>query len=173
MKAQDMEIFELSTPHHVEYLELDPDSAGAGQWRGGYGTRSRFRFLGEGVRGSTLGDDSAAEGAVPGQGLFGGHDGGLNTLRLTLPDGTVRDWGSKEAVAIPTGTLCDSNHGGGAGYGDPLARDPRLVVDEVREGLLTAARAREVYGVAVRDDASGYDEAETERLRAVAVGGAR
>ena len=94
MKSQDMEIFELSTPHHVEYLELDPDSAGAGEWRGGYGTRTRFRFLGQGVRGSTLGDDSAAEGAVPAQGLFGGHDGGLNTLRLTLPDGKRRATGA-------------------------------------------------------------------------------
>jgi N-methylhydantoinase B len=165
MKSQDMEIFELSTPHLVEYVELDTDSAGAGRWRGGYGTRARFRFLGQGVRGSTLGDDSEAEGAAPAQGLFGGHDGGLNTLRLTLPDGTVRDWGSKEAVAIPTGTICDSIHGGGAGYGDPLLRDPGLVVDEVREGLLTPGRARDVFGVAVHDDGSGHDPAETARLR--------
>jgi N-methylhydantoinase B len=165
MKAQDMEIFELSTPHHVEYVELDPDSAGAGRWRGGYGTRARFRFLGEGVRGATLGDDSAAEGAAPAVGLFGGHDGALNTLRLTFPDGTVRDWGSKEAVAIPRGTVCDSIHGGGAGYGDPFAREPARVVDEVREGLLSVGRAREVYGVAVRDDGSGHDERATRLLR--------
>ena len=51
MKSQDMEIFELSTPHLVEYVELDPTPPGAGTWRGGYGTRARFRFLGEGVRG--------------------------------------------------------------------------------------------------------------------------
>ena len=165
MKSQDMEIFELSTPHHVEYLELAPDSEGAGQWRGGYGTRTRFRFLGDNVRGATLGDDSEAEGAVPAQGLFGGHDGGLNTLRLTMLDGTVRDWGSKEAVSIPTGTICHSIHGGGAGYGDPLLRDPRRVVEEVREGLLSPGRAREVYGVAVLADGSGHDEAQTARLR--------
>jgi N-methylhydantoinase B len=77
----------------------------------------------------------------------------------------VRDWGSKEAVAIPTGTICDSIHGGGAGYGDPLLRDPGLVVDEVREGLLTPGRARDVFGVAVHDDGSGHDPAETARLR--------
>jgi N-methylhydantoinase B len=167
MKSQDMEIFELSTPHLVEYIELDTDSAGPGQWRGGYGTRARFRFMGDQVRGSTLGDDSAAEGAVSAQGLFGGHDGGLNTLRLTLPDGTTRDWGSKEAVEIPQGTICESIHGGGAGYGDPLRRDPAVVIDEVREGLLTADRAREVYGVAVHADGSGHDERETSRLHAV------
>lgn len=165
MKSQDMEIFELSTPHHVEYVELDPDSAGAGRWRGGYGTRARFRFDGERVRGSTLGDDSAAEGAAPARGLFGGHDGSLNTLRLTFPDGSERDWGSKEAVAIPKGTVCDSIHGGGAGYGDPHERDPERVVAEVREGLLSGAAARDLYGVAVHLDGSGHDARETARLR--------
>lgn len=165
MKSQDMEIFELSTPHIVEHVELDTDSAGAGRWRGGYGTRARFRFEGVGVRGSTLGDDSAAEGAAPARGLFGGHDGGLNTLRLSMPDGGVRDWGSKEAVAIPRGTICDSIHGGGAGYGDPFERDPEMVVGEVREGLLSVERAREAYGVVVAADGGGYDREQTARLR--------
>lgn len=165
MKSQDMEIFELSTPHLVDYVELDTDSAGAGEWRGGYGTRTRFRFEGEGVRGSTLGDDSAAEGAAPAQGLFGGSDGGLNVLHLTFPDGSERDWGSKEAVQIPQGAVCVSNHGGGAGYGDPLRRDPELVVAEVREGLLSVERAREVYGVAVAAGGSGHEESETTGLR--------
>jgi N-methylhydantoinase B len=166
MKSQDMEIFELSTPHLVEYVELDTDSAGAGRWRGGYGTRARFRFLGQGVRGSTLGDDSEAEGAAPAQGLFGGHDGGLNTLRLTLPDGTVRDWGSKEIVHdIPIGTICVARNGGGGGYGDPHEREAALVLEEVRDGLLSVAKARASYGVAVLDDLSAVDEAETARLR--------
>jgi hypothetical protein len=39
------------------------------------------------------------------------------------------------------------------------------VVDEVREGLLTPARARDVFGVAVHEDGSGHDPAETARLR--------
>jgi N-methylhydantoinase B len=170
MKAQDMEIFELSTPHLVDYVELDTDSAGPGEYRGGYGTRTRFRFDGLGVRGSTLGDDSKAEGAAPAQGLFGGHDGTLNELRLTFPDGEVRDWGSKEAVQIPQGTVCESNHGGGAGYGDPLRRDPVRVAGEVREGLLSAERARDVYGVALGPD-GGQDAEETARLRAAGANG--
>ncbi len=166
MRSQDMEIFELSTPHIVDWVELETDSAGAGEWRGGYGTRTRFRFEGEGVRGSTIGDDSEAEGAAPAQGLFGGEDGRLNVLRLTEPDGSERDWGSKEGVQIPQGTVCVSNHGGGAGYGDPGKRDPELVVREVREGLLSGKRAREVYGVAVDAEGAGHEREETERLRA-------
>ena len=36
---------------------------------------------------------------------------------------------------------------GGAGYGDPLARDPQMVLRDVSEGWETRERAREVYGV--------------------------
>jgi N-methylhydantoinase B len=165
LRAQDVEIFELSTPHIIDYNELDVDSAGAGEWRGGYGTRCRFRFYGHDVRGATLGDDVAAEGAAPAQGLFGGHDGGLNALRLHLPDGSTRDWGSKEAVAIPAGTACELMHGGGAGYGDPLRRSPSAVLEEVRAGLLTPERASSVYGLAVDKSGHGYAETAARRLR--------
>lgn len=36
---------------------------------------------------------------------------------------------------------------GGGGYGDPLERDPALVARDVELGIISGARAREVYGV--------------------------
>lgn len=65
MRSPDMEMFELSTPHLVHYNEYLPDSAGAGEWRGGYGTKSSWTFYGENEAGTTIGDDVAAEGADP------------------------------------------------------------------------------------------------------------
>ena len=37
--------------------------------------------------------------------------------------------------------------GSGGGYGDPRERDPELVRADVRNGLLSPQRARDVYGV--------------------------
>lgn len=166
MRSPDMEMFELSSPHFMLEYEYLPDSAGAGEWRGGYGTKSRWRCYGENELGVTIGDDVAAEGASPAPGLFGGEPGGLNELRLHYPDGTVKEWGSKEIVfPIPVGTVCESLNGGGGGYGDPRRRDPKRVLAEVRDGLLSIEKARASYGVAVRDDLSGIDEEETRRLR--------
>ena len=147
MRSPDMEMFELSTPHLVHYCEYLPDSAGHGEWRGGYGTRSSWTFYGEGETGTTIGDDVAAEGADPAEGLFGGGPGGLNELRLRFPDGSTREWGSKEIIEhIPPGTVCEAVNGGGGGYGDARRRDPELVLAEVRDGLLSpdgrAARLR-------------------------------
>ena len=166
MRSPDMEMFELSSPHFMEYYEYLPDSAGAGEWRGGLGTTSSWRFYGLDELGVTIGDDSASEGADPAPGLFGGEPAGLNELRLVLPDGSVREWGSKEIVhGIPPGTVCIARNGGGGGYGDPRRRDPRKVLAEVRDGLLSVAKARSSYGVAVLDGGREIDEAETARLR--------
>ncbi len=167
MRSPDMEMFELSTPHFMEQYEYLPDSAGAGEWRGGLGTVSRWRFYGVDELGVTIGDDVKAEGADPAPGLFGGEPAGLNELRLHYPDGTVKDWGSKEIVfGIPEGTICEALNGGGGGYGDPRRRDAQKVWEEVRDGLLTPEKARASYGVAILADGSGVDEAETARLRA-------
>jgi N-methylhydantoinase B/oxoprolinase/acetone carboxylase alpha subunit len=54
---------------------------------------------------------------------------------------------------------------GGGGFGDPCARDPKAVRDDVLDGLITAEQARRDYGVAI-DAAGEVDHAETGRLRA-------
>jgi N-methylhydantoinase B len=166
MRSPDLEMFELSSPHTMEYYEYLPDSAGAGEWRGGLGTRSAWSFYGEDELGVTIGDDVVHEGAEAPPGLFGGGPGSLNDLRLHYPDGSEKLWGSKEIVyGIPPGTLCESLNGGGGGYGDPHRRSPEKVVAEVRDGLVSVEAARELYGVAVGDGWT-VDEEETRRLRA-------
>ena len=90
--------------------------------------------------GTTIGDDVAAEGADPAEGLFGGGPGGLNELHLRFPDGSTREWGSKEIIEqIPPGTVCESVNGGGGGYGDARRRDPRA---RARRGARRPAVAR-------------------------------
>jgi N-methylhydantoinase B len=164
MRSPDVEMFELSSPHFLLEYEYLPDSAGAGEWRGGYGTRSAWRIDGEDEFGVTIGEDAASEGAHPCAGLFGGEHGTLNELVLRYPDGTVKDWGSKEIVfGIPPGTVVESRNGGGGGYGDPHRRDPETVLEEVLDGMLSVEKARVSYGVAVRDGAIDWDE--TARLR--------
>lgn len=155
MRSPDPEMFELASPHFLEYHEYLPDSAGAGEWRGGLGTRSAWRCYGENEVGVTIGDDVISEGAEAAQGLFGGHDAGRNQILVELPDGTTHAWGSKELFALPVGSVVRSESGGGAGYGDPLRRPAGLVLTEVRDGLVSPERARSGYGVAVVGDPAG------------------
>ena len=55
---------------------------------------------------------------------------------------------------------------GGAGYGDPLERDPRAVGDDIDKGLVSEWAAEHVYHVAYDPERHRVDGPETERLRA-------
>jgi N-methylhydantoinase B len=166
MRAPDPEMFELTSPHFLEYHEYLPDSAGAGEFRGGMGTRSAWVSYGENQHGVTLGDNVRSEGAVPARGLFGGKDSGLNEMTVTFPDGTTHQWGSKEIISLPPGSRIESLLGGGAGYGDPFNRPAEKVLAEVRDGILSVEKARTDYGVVLTADASAVDTAQTTALRA-------
>ena len=56
---------------------------------------------------------------------------------------------------------------GGAGYGDPLDRDPELVRHRVREGWTSLEKARDVYGVVLDTKPEKYvvDYEATKKLR--------
>lgn len=165
MRSPDIEMFEMTSPHTFEYHEYDPDSAGAGHWRGGMGTRSAWRVDGKNAHGVTLGEASECEGAQPGRGLDGGEDSSLNIMQLQLPDGSVRDWGSKELVETPTGTVIVSICGGGAGHGHPHLRPVEKVLQEVRDEITSVEKARESYGVVVDPETLELDEDATNVLR--------
>lgn len=46
---------------------------------------------------------------------------------------------------------------GGAGYGDPLRREPELVVADVAAGVIRAEQARQIYGVVLNARSGGAD----------------
>lgn len=165
MRSPDVEMFELTSPHFLEFHEYDSDSAGAGQWRGGLGTRSAWRIEGINAHGVTLGEGMASEGATPGRGLLGGEDSGLNVMELRLPNGENLAWGSKEFIGTPTGSVVLSLCGGGAGYGNPYLRPVANVLQEVRDEITSIEKARESYGVVINPESLTVDEEETANLR--------
>ena len=54
------------------------------------------------------------------------------------------------------------------GYGDPVEREPALVLDDVLDGFTSLEQAREIYRVAIDPETMTLDEEETARLRAAA-----
>jgi N-methylhydantoinase B len=57
-----------------------------------------------------------------------------------------------------------ATYSGGGGWGDPIDRDPQRVERDVSLGYVSAAVARNTYGV-VLDDAGRVDDAGTDALR--------
>jgi N-methylhydantoinase B len=159
---QDYEMFEQQTPHLLLEHEYWTDSAGAGQWRGGLGVETRFRIGGENTRVVTFGDGDVE----PAFGLFAGKNATLNKIELQYPDGRVYQTTSKDLVEnVPAGTVLFQQAGGGGGYGDPFCRDPELVAREVKNGIISIDKAKDLYGVVIRADTLELDKSGTEKLR--------
>jgi N-methylhydantoinase B len=140
---QDYEMFEQQTPHLLLKHEYVTDSAGAGQWRGGLGVETQFIIGSDDTQFVTFGDGDFE----PAFGLFGGHGSILNIIELTYPDGTKVVPKNKDLImGVPKGTLYHQVAGGGGGYGDPSRRDRAKLRQEVRNGVISPATARDVYG---------------------------
>jgi len=162
--AQDYEMFEIQDPHFLLKHEYWTDSAGPGRWRGGLGTECAFEIQGEELTGIAFGD-GLEEGARA-FGLFGGAAGPRNRLTLRYPDGVERVPLAKEVVReIPSGAVYEQQAGGGGGYGDPFARSPSLVAEEVQNEFISVERAAADYGVVVDPMSFAVDEAATASLR--------
>jgi N-methylhydantoinase B len=144
--AQDPEMFELVNPHLLRRFEYLPDSAGAGRWRGGLGVVTELEFLDDGAEASIFGDGDLPETAA--FGILGGTAGSINEIQFTYPDGHVHRPRLKDLVSnIPRGTVYRQVAGGGGGYGDARDRPRERVLRDVRNGVVSAAQARELYGM--------------------------
>ena len=62
---------------------------------------------------------------------------------------------------LKKGDVVSIRTGGGGGWGDPLKRDPSLILSDVRNGFMTARVAEREYRVVV--DASSWKVESTRR----------
>ena len=154
------EFIEAYFPLRIEQYETIPDSGGAGLHRGGNGLSVAYRFLADG----TISVHDERWLTYP-WGVHGGDPGMRSTKRLVRADGSEQWLPSKaEGIKVKAGDLLYFNTWGGGGWGDPLQRDPELVVADVARGLVSAEGASR-YGVVMLADGS-VDQGATELLRA-------
>ena len=159
--VQSTEVLEAHFPLHVEWCKQATDSGGPGRTRGGLGTRRALQLLRGSAKYSLLADGAI----VPPFGILGGEAGApvasysrLDTELIAFPTpGKVGGHPMVENEAIVLQSA------GGGGYGDPLLRDPEAVLEDVREGYVSAQQALEAYGVVIDNDA--VDSARTIAAR--------
>jgi N-methylhydantoinase B len=152
---------ERNYPVRILRYELVDDSDGPGTFRGGLGLRRDYVFPDQEVTFTILADRDR-EG--PG-GLFGGRPGRRAEYILN-PDGEARRLGSKTTIQLAPGDVVSYRTCGGGGYGPPERRDPDQVLNDVRLGKVSLARARAIYRVAIDPATWTVDSARTARLRA-------
>ncbi|MFN2530917.1 MAG: hydantoinase B/oxoprolinase family protein [Pyrinomonadaceae bacterium] len=148
--------FPIKTLRH-EYIA---DTGGAGEFRGGNGVDYTIEFRGVNPDVSVFGDGAV----IPAYGLNGGMHGSLNKGYLNRGRENEKQLSSNEGWnRAKSGETITVLSAGGGGWGNPLARDPAAVFDDVRNEMLSPAKAREWYGVVINGDQ--VDRDATEKLR--------
>jgi N-methylhydantoinase B len=134
IKFGSIEVAESRFPLVFETHEYRANSAGDGQFRGGFGGDMRLRVETDGIALA----NTAGEGTVHGaRGILGGHDGAPHDYTLLPPDGPPRKLKNKEInVPVPSGSVIHVLSGGGGGWGNPGRRDPQARVHDATEGLI-------------------------------------
>jgi N-methylhydantoinase B len=154
-----VEVLEAEHPVRVEDYAFIPDSCGAGRWRGGVGIRRSYRILAP----EALLQLRSDRVRFRPYGLDGGGEGGpsRNTIEI---DGVAQSIPAKVTMSVRQGALIVHEQAGAGGFGEPFERPVNLVLEDVRDGKITPAFARERHGVVVTDDGA-IDEQASEQLR--------
>lgn len=180
-RVPDVEMTEYLYPLMTLWRREEPDTGGPGRQRGGLSGSAAFIPYGTDTP-IGLVVASAGKGVSQNGGMAGGYPG--NTAVGVVARGT----GVKEKLAggdvefdlealrgeqelqpcygetfIAPGDLLYMHWQSGGGYGDPLLRDPDLVVHDLTQGKISLAGAEQSYGVVIRD--GELDRQGTEALR--------
>jgi N-methylhydantoinase B len=161
-----IEDIEAHYPLRVTRYELRTDRSGAGRWRGGMGSIRDMQFQAR-AHMSLEGDGHRH----PPKGAFGGYDGTPGDVVLISAGGAEAHLESKfQSRWAEPGDVIRTVSPCAAGYGDPLERDPRLVLDDVLDEYVSPESARTLYGVVIDLESKTVDHAATEELRAAMAG---
>ncbi|MBW1802138.1 MAG: hydantoinase B/oxoprolinase family protein [Deltaproteobacteria bacterium] len=156
-----VEVLETTYPLRINRYGLIPDSEGPGLYRGGMGMMREITIL-ELEATMTISSD---RNKIRPWGVLGGKAASPAGCALSDKNGKKLSLRSKDTRKVSEGDTIVTMTSGGGGWGNPHDRDPEKVRWDVLEGLVSNARAREIYGVALTGPEFTVDEDKTKRLR--------
>ena len=164
------EVWETRYPVRLEEYSLVDCSPGPGMHRGGMGVQRIWRCLEPMTFSGHINRTS-----LKAWGLRGGKEGSNAALLFKRVDDncwrTARELfgkisaGKFSNVQLEPGDQVLLRMPGGGGYGNPLDRDPGLVLEDVTDQVIDVRYAAREYGVVIPESGDGVDEPATEKLR--------
>lgn len=158
-----VELDEVYQPIHVRERRLLADTEGAGRHVGAPSLCVEYGPIGGSIEVGYVSDGAINRA----RGVRGGRDGGPAQQWLRRRSGSLEPLPACAQVTVNEGESIVSISCGGGGYGPPESRATLAVARDVREGWITAERARNVYRVEVTPDGR-VEEKVTGDLRAAA-----
>jgi N-methylhydantoinase B len=160
LKNTPVEINEAEVPVKILRYGLKPDSGGAGRYRGGTGTTLEFQVSSPDTVVTARNRDRSH--FTP-WGSRGGDAGKPSEFLLNPGSNHEVNLGNTDVVTVQPGDVIRITSAGAGGWGSALEREPERVLEDVRRGFVSVGKAKEEYGVVIRD--GGIDTAATAMLR--------
>ncbi len=165
MYRDSVEINELSYPIHFKEIRLTQDACGPGLYRGAPGVHLTY-----GPSHHPMTVVFAADGQVnPPRGVRGGGDGNAGEMLVIDEHGNRSRAPSVGQIELQRNQWLTGFETAGGGYGDPLERDPEMVLEDVIEQYISIEHASDVYGVeltgSMEDESLCVDFTATEIRR--------
>jgi acetophenone carboxylase len=187
----EVESLEAQLPFLYLYRGFHKDSCGNGRYRGGVGIEWGVSI--HDVPLVYLGSFGFASKATITQGLYGGY--AIPAMPFVwISDTNLKDMMEKADSKIPRSNkmalekrgikgfyesdkfptplrpkkewdIIIGGFGGGGGYGDPIERDPFMVMQDIENGVISHRVARDVYRVVYDERRLTVDEEKTKLLR--------
>lgn len=155
------ETLETDMPILIERYGLRADSGGPGVYRGGCGIELTVQVFAPDTVLTARGMERLQ---FQPWGREGGSPGAQGTAITNIGTPEATATGRIDELLLQPGDTITFMSQGGGGFGNPYARDPSAVLSDVRRGLVSAAAARDAYGVVLSD--GGVDADATRALRA-------
>jgi len=140
------EIHEARNGIIVDRFSFHNEEGGEGKHRGGKGVCLEYR-----IRSDNAWFTAAyTRSKFPPWGLMGGRQGSPNYVEVVRADGKTERYSVASGLTLNTGDVIRVMTGTGAGWGDPMERDPELVKEDLKNGYITQEQANKYYGMVKR-----------------------
>ena len=161
MKNHPVEFVEAEAGIIIREYDVCADTGGPGEWRGGTSQMLTFEVLNDGGEVLSRGMDRFRFSPW---GVAGGTP--AKTFRCILNKGKANEkqLSRIDVLKVNRGDTVTLMLPGASGFGDPFARPPDKVRNDVEQGFVTHTAAATDYGVGITKDGA-VDAAKTERLR--------
>ena len=166
LEIVDIEVLESWYPIRFERRELRGGPGGGGAFQAGRGASIAYTVDGAPELAMTI---MGNRERMPIAGTAGGLPGSVTRFGLRRAGAATEELlpCHQEGVRVQEGDTISLDVSNGGGWGDPLDRDPGLVENDVRRGLLKAGDAQAIFGVIPGDrdaTASMRGKLRAERL---------
>jgi N-methylhydantoinase B len=137
------EVAEARYGLYVDTLALNDAPGGEGEHRGGKGIVVEYRVRSNGCFFTCAYTRNIHKPWPQADAL----EGSPNYAEVIRPDGSGEQFAVVTGLSVNEGDVIRIHTGNGGGYGDPRRRARELVLDDLRNGFVTAEQAAALYGV--------------------------